>query len=788
MSAVNVARMLEVEIPENPFPGLRPFEFNESLLYFGRDGQSEQLLGKLSATRFLAVVGSSGSGKSSLVRAGLLPALLGGFMTSAGSNWKIALMRPGFDPIGNLARALAAPEVLGSNGDQEVLSAMAESTLRRGNFGLMDLAQQARIGSGQNLLIVVDQFEELFRVAELAESEAYLNHAAAFVKLLLEASRQKELPIKELPIYVVLTMRSDFLGDCSSFWGLPEAINEGQYLVPRLTREQRREAITGPIAVCGGAISDRLVTRLLNDMGDDQDQLPLLQHALMRTWGKWKEEGAGRPAIDLEHYESIGGMSDALSLHVDEAFNSLPDERSRQVAEKAFKGLTEKGPDNREIRRPVTLGGLSVVTGAAESELAEVIDTFRQQGRSFLMPPAEVPLTSAAMIDISHESLIRNWRRLKEWVDEEARSARIYRRLAETAALYKEGKAGLWRDPDLQVAMTWREQALPNVEWAERYNPDFKEAIAFLDASLVERGAEERARALEAEAREKQIRSARQIRNGRRITAAVAVALMICLGTLVYANHQRKEAILRSQEASAALGIARASEILAQEEKAKFEKIKAEANEELAKTNGDLAIAQKIRADRQTRIAERSAEKARLAEGQTRHSLYAANFNLAQRAYRQKSIKRADEILTASAEASRGFEWNNLWARYHTAEHTIKGFERSVTSVAFNPMLKNLLATGSAVVGQQFLGHLAGAGRAAQHGSQLYPGVGLFVRRKQAGRARRRNREIEQSRIKQSRIMGCRKQTEPRDSSARVGRPSDGVHSVLAGGHAGSRQ
>ena len=96
MSAVPVANMLDMETPKNPFPGLRPFEFNESLLYFGRDGQSEQLLRKLSATRFLAVVGTSGSGKSSLVRAGLLPALLGGFMRNAGSNWRIALMRPGF--------------------------------------------------------------------------------------------------------------------------------------------------------------------------------------------------------------------------------------------------------------------------------------------------------------------------------------------------------------------------------------------------------------------------------------------------------------------------------------------------------------------------------------------------------------------------------------------------------------------------------------------------------------------------------------------------------------------
>jgi WD40 repeat protein len=711
MMAGHVEDLAELAVPENPFPGLRPFEFNESLLYFGRDGQSEQLLKKLSATRFLAVVGTSGSGKSSLVRAGLLPALFGGFMTSAGSDWLIAIMRPGNDPIGNLARALAAPRVLGSDdGDPNLLAAMAESTLRRGSLGLVDLTQQARIGSDQNLLIVADQFEELFRFARVDGSEAYHNDAAAFVKLLLEGSRQREAPI-----YVVLTMRSDFLGDCSSFWGLPEAINEGQYLIPRLTRKQRREAITGPIAVCGGEIADRLVTRLLNDMGDDQDQLPILQHALMRTWGKWKEDGEGSTPIDLQHYESIGQMSDALSLHADEAFNSLPDERSRQLAEKAFKGLTEKGPDNREIRRPVTLGALCELAGTEESEMAPVIDAFRQEGRCFLMPPAEAPLTPEAMIDISHESLIRNWKRLKEWVDEEARSARIYRRLAETAALHREGKAGLERDPGLQIASTWREQARPNKEWAVRYHPEFVEATAFLDESLAARDAEgrekEAQRKRQAEAMEKENRRSRQVRNFRRTTAVLAAAFVICLGAVVYANHQRNEAShqrdeanRQKQEASVALEIAKAEKTRAEQEKdrADAQKVTADANADLAKKNELDASAQKARADQQALIAQQEAQAAGIAKKESLHLLYAADFNLAQRTHEENDVARADTLLTGlkgdfrGKDDSRGFEWHYLWSRYHTAERTIKGYRRTLTSVAFSPSDKSLLATASA--------------------------------------------------------------------------------------------
>ena len=155
----------EIGIPTNPFPGLRPFEIDESHLFFGRDGQSEQLIGKLSRTHFLAVVGTSGSGKSSLVRAGFLPALHGGFMTNAGSAWRVAIVRPGNDPIGNLARALNAPDVFGSEIEENaaIQTAMAEATLRRGSLGLVDAVRQSVMPEDENLLVVVDQFEEIFR-------------------------------------------------------------------------------------------------------------------------------------------------------------------------------------------------------------------------------------------------------------------------------------------------------------------------------------------------------------------------------------------------------------------------------------------------------------------------------------------------------------------------------------------------------------------------------------------------------------------------------------------------
>ncbi|HEY0431160.1 MAG TPA: hypothetical protein VGC61_05060, partial [Pyrinomonadaceae bacterium] len=471
----------------NPFPGLRPFETDEYRLFFGREGQSDALIARLQRSHFLAVVGTSGSGKSSLVRAGLLPALRGGLMAGAGSGWRIAIMRPGSDPIGNLASALAAGDTLleaGGGLPPAEAEAVIEATLRRGSLGLVEVVRQARLDENEKLLVVVDQFEELFRFRAARPASSTGDDASAFVKLLLEASQQPEWPI-----YVVPTMRSDFLGDCAQFQGLPEAINDGQYLIPRMTRDERRFAITGPVAVTRGKITEPLVSRLMNDVGDNPDQLPILQHALMRTWDHWASYRRNGEPIGLEHYEAVGTMTDALSLHADEAFNELPDERSRLIAELLFKALTERGADNREIRRPTSLEDICEIVNATPAEVAAVIDVFRGGGRSFLMPPAGVPLEADTVIDISHESLIRNWRRLKDWVNEEAQSARVYRRIAEAAVLHREGSEGLMQDPALSFGLDWRDKSNPTMAWARRYHPAVEESLLYLDQSREARDA-----------------------------------------------------------------------------------------------------------------------------------------------------------------------------------------------------------------------------------------------------------------------------------------------------------
>jgi hypothetical protein len=545
----------------NPFPGLRSFESNESHLFFGRDGQSEELLQRLQAHHFVAVVGSSGSGKSSIVRAGLLPALHGGLMVRAGAEWRVAVLRPGSDPIGNLAEAIVDENVLGTRGATDPYAAVAltETSLRQGNLGLVDVVRQARRFAGPdsppsvspetNLLIVVDQFEELFRFRREVSSE----DASAFVKLLLEAVARRDDRV-----FVILTIRSDFLGDCSQFIGLPEAINKGQYLVPRMTRTERKAAITGPIGVAGATISHPLINQLLNDVGDDPDQLPALQHALMRTWDRWSGAKKNGEPIDREHYESIGGIGCALSMHAEEAFAELSTAQ-QDLACRIFEALTEREPSGSAIRRPRTIGQLHDIIDAPAAEIKAVIETFRRPGRSFLMPPVPAALEDDTLIDISHESLIRGWERLAQWVEEEGEASELYRWIAKTSEVSSLDRRNLVRGARLEQLAAWRTTRQPNRSWAIQYHPEFERAMAFLDAS------EENQRREEAEMAADVIRTQLSARRRLQYAVVMTVLFLISVGTTVLALVKTSQATDSERKAINSAAVAAENHRTAQE-------------------------------------------------------------------------------------------------------------------------------------------------------------------------------------------------------------------------------
>src|SRR5512137_1157179 len=465
----------------NPYPGLRPYAVSEADLFFGRQRQVDELVERLHASTLVAVAGASGCGKSSLVLAGLLHELGRRHEAEGEIEWRPVVMRPGNHPIANLASALAAAldsvATLGGPGGSAAAvdptrAAALDGRLRLSGIGLVEAVRLAHLPPRVRVVVVVDQFEEIFRFRRMTDQD----ESAAFVKLLLHAALDPESPVS-----VVLTLRSDTLGYCADFRDLPEAISRGQYLVPRLTRDQRKDAIVGPVELRGFRVAPRLVQRVLNDVSDDFDDLPVMQHALSRTWRRWAATCEGSRPIDVEDYEAIGAAAHALSLHADEAYDSLTGQGA--VVEMVFRALTERVAEGTEVRRPMQFEQLCAVTGCDKAAVAAVVERYRQADTVFLLPSAAVPLASNPVVDISHESLIRNWKRLKQWADREAQSAQMYRRLYDSAERYAAKTEGLLRDPALQSALDWRERNRPTAAWAALYGPQFERTMQFLDES-----------------------------------------------------------------------------------------------------------------------------------------------------------------------------------------------------------------------------------------------------------------------------------------------------------------
>jgi energy-coupling factor transporter ATP-binding protein EcfA2 len=569
----------EMEL-RNPFPGLRPFTFEESHLFFGREGQSDEVLLNLAQHRFAAVIGASGSGKSSLMYCGLIPILYGGFMTEAGSDWTVLVTRPGISPLENLAESILNQDefyVTSSDEDQVISRRMTTTILRSSSMGFVDAIKQYSSTKGKNIFLLVDQFEELFRFLKADRTEDTINEAASYVNLLIKSVSQSEYPI-----YIALTMRSDFIGDCSQFPELTHVINRSHYLIPQMTRDQQRLAIEGPVAVGGGKITKRLVQQLLNDVGNNPDQLPVLQHALMRTWNYWTDNQEPDEAIDLRHYIAIGRISEALSQHANEAYSEL-DAHDKAICEVLFKALTEKGADNQGIRRAVKLGEIASISGVSQQELINVIERFREPGRSLLMPPSSVELDEDSIIEISHESLMRIWQRLRNWVEEEADSAQMYKRLSEAAEMYQVGKTSLWRPPDLQLALNWFNKQKPTRIWAKRYNPYFERAVVFLDTSKT---------AYESEQKAKELLQKRMLQRTKMVAIVLGIAFIIAIMFFVFGW-------IKKIDADKMRDIAEKNRITAVQnaELAEERRLEAENQTQIAITNAEEAERQRLRAE-----------------------------------------------------------------------------------------------------------------------------------------------------------------------------------------------
>jgi len=603
------------EYIKNPYPGIRSFDTLESNLFFGREKHTYELLKVLTKSHFIVISGASGSGKSSLVKAGLIPEL-----KKVSNNWTSITFRPGNQPLKNMSHALVEGlqtqgidnKLIGNQKDIEKLLKLDAETM---------LSYFDQVDFHDNILIYVDQFEEIFRYRDDEYISGSKKDSEHFVNLLIELSKQQSRPI-----FVVLSMRTDFLSDCTEFEALPDMINDGHYLIPKMTLAEKEEALIGPARFAGAEISKELKELLRIHIIEYDISLPVLQHALMRTWDYWLINAEADQPVDVEHYIAIGTVTDALSVHAEQIYGSLQRNELKLVTEKLFKSLTHLGEDNRGTRRPARLNEICKITGAHEEDVIAVIDEFRAEGNSFLMPVHTQRLDSSSVIDISHESIMRVWKRLIGWVLTETESAQLYLRLAKSAELYQEGKTGLLVNPDLQLALKWQEENKPNETWALRYDPAFERTMGYLEYSRKE---------FEKAIAAKEERQKRNLKRTRYIAIILGAASLISISFLIVALNLKLKA-----EAS--------------EKKAVSSEVKAREKSKVADIQKREAISHKKIAEQQQMIAN---EERRMAEEQKVYALLQRKEAIYQKGLalsaKNKAVAAEKEAVNAKREAER---------------------------------------------------------------------------------------------------------------------------------------
>ena len=461
-------------IRPNPFPGLRAFRPDEGHLFFGRMESTLKVVSKLKENRFVAVLGASGSGKSSLVLSGVIPALLKE-NTEEKKSWSYLVFRPALNPVDHLATELSV--LSAGAGFNQLSDVSVAASLHNRTEGLNDVINRIRKNLRQQVVIVIDQFEEIFRFSPATSRGLPGDDATDFIDLIVNAMQKPDHGL-----YIILTLRSEYVSDCGRFHSLTDLMNSSSYLLPQIPVDQMVTVIEEPVKLSGGSIDRSLVKLILSDLEERPGQLPVLQHLMMRTWNQWSRLGDLSRPIGIADYEAVGMLKGAISQHAGQAFDSL-DERHRYVCSRLFRTITTRSDDGRELRKPERISTIAVLTGRAEQEIIGVAEVFRSPEYSFLTPSKEVPLNGESILDLTHESIIRLWGNLRKWMDEEEASVKLYRQLASAAAQYQEGTGRLWTAPDLLMALRWRDENNPTLAWAEKIDPAFERALIFLKNS-----------------------------------------------------------------------------------------------------------------------------------------------------------------------------------------------------------------------------------------------------------------------------------------------------------------
>lgn len=485
------------EIPESkrPYVGLEAFQITDKNRFFGRSRLVQTLLQKIQEARFLAVVGPSGSGKSSVVMAGLLPALQKGSIPGSDQWRTVGPIVPGSAPLTSLARAFQTPEETADDWFMHTTTRLAKNPQY-----LTELADARQ----QTVVLVIDQFEELFTLChDLEERQAFIDN-------IINLAQGRTYPHR-----VIVTMRTDYESYLNKYPLLQRLFEQGMVRVTAMAAGELREAIEGPAEAIGLKFDEGLVDQLVREILGEPAALPLLQFALLKLW-----QNREHNRITWNSYRKVGSVMQALANTADEVYDALiPEEK--ETAKRIFLRVVRPSAGLEVTRNRVPRKAL-YRSGEAKDRVDRVLQK--------LVDANLIHLTKGTsddddQIEVAHEALVRNWPRLVDWLNDERGRLRQRYRLANLAAEWDQRG----RDPEMLI----RGEVLRE---ARLYDDLNEVEAAFVTASVA---AEEALARKEEEQRQRELEQARQLaaekEKARRRLAYLAAALVMAVIGLVVA-------------------------------------------------------------------------------------------------------------------------------------------------------------------------------------------------------------------------------------------------------------
>jgi hypothetical protein len=406
----------------SPYKGLETFQSDDAEWFFGRERLVAELCARAPEAPFLAVVGPSGSGKSSLLRAGLLPAVWSGTLPGA-SEWTTIVLTPGAHPVEELGIHVALMRGV------EPGAMVKDLRSEPGSISLAVRQALSQKPTGERLLLVVDQFEEVFTLCQEDGDRR------RFIRALVDLADGPDSRAT-----VVLGIRADFYARCADYPELVSLLQDHQVVVGAMTAPELRQVIEGPAGRAGLVLEPGLTQTILGDLGNEPGALPLLSHALFATWQHRRER-----TLTLAGYAGTGGVPKAIAQSAEAVYEDLdPDQRS--IAKGVFLRLTALGEGTADTRRRARRAEL---VGDQDASAVELV----------LARLTEARLITLGMdsVEIAHEALIREWPRLHMWLTEDREALRVHRRLTEAAIewdqagrdeglLYRGARLAYWKE------------------------------------------------------------------------------------------------------------------------------------------------------------------------------------------------------------------------------------------------------------------------------------------------------------------------------------------------------